>query len=113
MMLQYALEREVTEALGRSYYQNVPATTKEKGRRNGYESHRVLTGEGAVTVQVPQVRETETGFQSKILDAYVSRTEKRVPLHVPSFRACIIIVSPWGGPVPKLSPFEIDHKSAA
>ena len=39
-------------------------------------SHRVLTGEGAVTVQVPQVRETEKVFQSKILDAYVSRTEK-------------------------------------
>ena len=44
MMLQYALEREVTEALGRNYYENAPATTKEKGRRNGYESHRVLTG---------------------------------------------------------------------
>ena len=27
MMLQYALEREVTEALGRSYYENAPATT--------------------------------------------------------------------------------------
>ena len=53
MMLQYALEREVTEALGRGYYENAPETTKEKGRRNGYESHRVLTGEGAVTVQVP------------------------------------------------------------
>ena len=65
MMLQYALEREVTEALGRSYYENAPATTREKGRRNGYESHRVLTGEGAVTVQVPQVRETEKGFKSK------------------------------------------------
>ena len=35
MMLQYALERKVTEALGRSYYENAPATTKEKGRRNG------------------------------------------------------------------------------
>ena len=76
MMLQYALEREVTEALGRGYYENAPETTKEKGRRNGYESHRVLTGEGAVTVQVPQIRETSTGFRSKILDAYVSRTEK-------------------------------------
>ena len=49
MMLQYALEREVTEELGRSYYENAPATTKEEGRRNGYESHRALTGEGAVT----------------------------------------------------------------
>ena len=73
-MLQYALEREVTEALGRGHYENAPETTKEKGRRNGYESHRVLTG--AVTVQVPQIRETSTGFRSKILDAYVSRTEK-------------------------------------
>ena len=54
MMLQYALEREVAEALGRSYYENAPEMTKEKGRRNGYESHRVLT-EGPVTVQVPQV----------------------------------------------------------
>ena len=80
MMLQYALEREVTEALGRGYYENAPETTKEKGRRNGYESHRVLTGEGAVTVQVPQIRETSTGFRSKILDAYVSRTEKLVEL---------------------------------
>ena len=60
MVLQYALEREVTEALGRNYYENAPATTKEKGRRNGYESHRVLTGEGAVTVQVPRVP-TRTG----------------------------------------------------
>ena len=32
MMLQYALEREVTEALGRGYYENAPETTKEKGR---------------------------------------------------------------------------------
>ena len=76
MMLQYALEHEVTEALGRSYYENAPETTKEKGRRNGYESRRVLTGEGPVTVQIPQVREGDTEFRSKILDAYVSRTEK-------------------------------------
>lgn len=76
LMLQYALEREVTEALGRGYYENAPEKTKENGRRNGYESRRVLTGEGPVKVQVPQVRETETGFRSKILEAYVSRTEK-------------------------------------
>ena len=65
MMLQYALEREVTEALGRGYYENAPETTKEKGRRNGYESHRVLTGEGAVTVRAAD----SDHFRSKILDA--------------------------------------------
>ena len=31
MMLQYALEREVTEALGRGYYENAPETTKVVG----------------------------------------------------------------------------------
>src|SRR3989304_5168623 len=76
MMLQYALEREVTEALGRGYYENAPEVTKEKGRRNGYEVRRVLTGEGPVTVQIPQVREGGTGVRSKILHAYVRRAEK-------------------------------------
>jgi putative transposase len=76
LMLQYALEREVSEALSRGYYENAPEITKEKGRRNGYEKHRVLTGEGAVDVAVPQVRDSEAGFRSKILGAYVSRTEK-------------------------------------
>jgi putative transposase len=76
LMLHYALEREVSEALGRGYYENAPEITKEKGRRNGYEKHRVLTGEGPVNVEVPQVRDSEAGFRSKILEAYVSRTEK-------------------------------------
>jgi len=75
LMLQYALEREVSEALGRKYYENAPGISRERGRRNGYEDHRVLTGEGPITVAVPQVRESAEGFRSKILEAYVSRTE--------------------------------------
>ena len=31
MMLQYALEREVTEALGRNYYENAPADDEGEG----------------------------------------------------------------------------------
>ena len=46
MMLQYALERKVTEALGRSHYENAPATTNEKGGRNGYELYRRDPGSG-------------------------------------------------------------------
>jgi transposase-like protein len=75
LMLQYALEREVSEALGRKYYENAPEISRERGRRNGYEDHRVLTGEGPITVAVPQVRESAEGFRSKLLEAYVSRTE--------------------------------------
>jgi transposase-like protein len=76
LMLQYALEKEVGEALGRNYYENAPEISRERGRRNGYERHRVLTGEGPVTVQVPQVRDAPEGFRSKFLEAYVSRTER-------------------------------------
>jgi len=75
LMLQYALEREVAEAVGRGYYENAPAVSKERGRRNGYERREVLTGEGPVAVEVPQVRESEAPFHSSILEAYVSRTE--------------------------------------
>jgi len=55
LMLQYALEHEVSAFLGRGYYENAPARSRERGRRNGYEERPVLTGEGEVTVQVPQM----------------------------------------------------------
>jgi transposase-like protein len=75
LMLQYALEREVAEALGRGYYENAPEVSRERGRRNGYESKPILTGEGEITVEVPQVRDAEEPFRSSFLDAYVNRTE--------------------------------------
>jgi transposase-like protein len=75
LMLQYALEHEVSEFLGRGYYENAPAKSVERGRRNGYEERPVLTGEGEVTVQVPQTRDGDQPFRSKILEGYVKRTE--------------------------------------
>jgi transposase-like protein len=75
LMLQYALEREVAEALGRGYYENAPAVSKDRGRRNGYEPRSVLTGEGEITVEVPQLRDTQQPFQSSLLEAYLKRTE--------------------------------------
>jgi transposase-like protein len=75
LMLQYALEHEVSEFLGRGYYENAPAKSKDRGRRNGYEERPVLTGEGEVTVQVPQTRDGDQPFRSRILEAYVKRTE--------------------------------------
>ena len=35
MMLQYALEREVTEALGRNYYENAPARRRRRDDATG------------------------------------------------------------------------------
>jgi putative transposase len=78
LMLQFAVEQEMSEFLGRAYYRNDPDTTGTRGRRNGYEPHTVLTGEGPIEVQVPQARdlpEGSDGFRSKILDAYATRTE--------------------------------------
>ena len=78
LMLQHAVELEMSAFLGRGYYQNAPATTEQRGRRNGYEKHTVLTGEGPVEVDVPQVRDLpeEAGrFTSKFLEAYATRTE--------------------------------------
>jgi transposase-like protein len=75
LMLQYALEQEVSSFLGRGYYENAPAKSKDRGRRNGYEERAVLTGEGEVTVQVPQTRDGDEPFRSKILEGYVKRTE--------------------------------------
>ena len=78
IMLQHAVELEMSEFLRRSYYRNDPVTTAERGRRNGYERHTVLSGEGPIEIQVPQARDVpeEAGrFRSKILEAYVTRTE--------------------------------------
>jgi len=76
--IQYAVELEVSQFLGREYYRNDPATTATRGRRNGYEPHTVLTGDGAIDIELPQIRDVPEGsekFRSKILEAYGSRTE--------------------------------------
>lgn len=75
LMLQFALEREVSEALGRGYYENAPEVSRDRGRRNGYETRAIMTGEGAISIEVPQVRDTQEGFRSSLLEAYVKRTE--------------------------------------
>ncbi|HUW82420.1 MAG TPA: transposase [Phycisphaerae bacterium] len=78
LMLQHAVELEMSGFLGRDYYRHAPAVTAERGRRNGYEKHTVLTGEGPIEVAVPQVRDLPDEapkFSSKILEAYATRTE--------------------------------------
>jgi transposase-like protein len=73
-LLQCAVELEVKDLLGRDYYQHASPEQREQGRRSGYEGRRVLTGEGAVEVKLPQVRNGKKPFHSKIVEAYVART---------------------------------------
>ncbi len=78
VMLQHAIELEMTQFLGREHYQNDPEVTAKRGRRNGYENRSVLTGAGNIDIKVPQARDVPQGaprFQSGFLEAYIRRTE--------------------------------------
>lgn len=78
LMIQHAVELEMSAFLDRQYYVNDPEKTAARGRRNGYEKRTVLTGEGPVEIQMPQARDLPAGaepFQSKILESYAARTE--------------------------------------
>ena len=57
MMLQHAVELEMSTFLDRQYYVNNPEKTATRGRRNGYEKRTVLTGEGTLEIDMPQVRD--------------------------------------------------------
>jgi len=52
MMLQSALEKEVTVYLQRDQYER---NKKSKGRRNGYKPRTVKVGCGDVGIKMPQV----------------------------------------------------------
>jgi len=78
LMLQHAVELEMAQYLGRPYYRNDPEATRARGRRNGYRTRHVRTGEGTLEVRVPEARDVPPEaprFASKVLEAYVARTE--------------------------------------
>jgi transposase-like protein len=67
-VLQEALEGEVTDHLGRQWYQPQKAEHKSKaGYRNGYYPRSAKTSEGRLHFQVPRVRDSEEPFESEIL----------------------------------------------
>lgn len=65
LMMQELLEAEVREFLGRGHYERQGEDSR-RGYRNGYEPMGVKTAEGKIEVQVPQVRDTEEPFRSKL-----------------------------------------------
>src|SRR3954451_13752154 len=64
LVLQRAVEDEVTAFLGRARYERTPAAT---GSRNGSRSKPIQTAEGEITVAMPQVRGTVERFVSRII----------------------------------------------
>ena len=83
LILQQALEDEVTEFLGRRRYQRVGETVSH---RNGHESKTVKTTSGAMRLERPRVRDAKRlGFESRILGKGVTRTHALESLVISGF----------------------------
>ncbi len=72
LLMQTALEAEVTEFLGRARYQR--SDPARAGSRNGYSPLTVKTTAGPVTLERPKLRGTSESFASRLLGNAVTRT---------------------------------------
>ena len=83
LILQQALEDEVTEFLGRRRYQRAAETVSH---RNGHEPKSIKTTSGSMNVERPRVRDAgKLGFVSKILGKGVARTHALESLVISGF----------------------------
>ena len=74
LIVEEALEGEVSDALGRERYER--GEDEKAGYRNGYRTGKVKTAEGAVEYSAPQVRETPEPFVSSVRAALCGRTQE-------------------------------------
>ena len=73
MMLQVALEEEITAHLERDYYER---SSSAKGRRNGSKPRTVKIGSGDIGIRMPQVRNAGGPFHSQILPPRVTQMDE-------------------------------------
>ena len=64
LVLQRAVDEEVAAFLGRARYQRTPMAT---GSRNGTRPKPIHTAEGALSIAMPQVRNTAERFVSRVI----------------------------------------------
>ncbi len=83
LVLQSAIEAEVTEFLGRDRYER--GEREREGSRNGYCPTSIKTTAGEVTVQRPKLRGTTEAFASRLLGVGVSRTNALESLVIAGF----------------------------
>jgi transposase-like protein len=74
LIVEEALEGEVTDALGREFYAH--GGRAGSGYRNGYRSARLRSAEGAIEFSVPQVADRAEPFRSKIREIIRGRSEE-------------------------------------
>src|SRR5439155_4599357 len=83
LILQQALEEELSEFLGRERYER---RAESVAHRNGYERVAVKTTAGALELERPRVRNASAlGFASEIVDKGVTRTHALEALVILSF----------------------------
>ena len=86
LLLQAALEAEVTEFLGRDHYQRAAACDDARpGSRNGYRDVTVKSTAGPVTLSRPKLRGTTEAFASRLFGAHVTKTSALESLVIASF----------------------------
>jgi transposase-like protein len=86
LLLQTALETEVSEFLGRDRYQRRRlAPDARPGLRNGFAPLTVKTTAGPVTLARPKLRGTSAAFASRLLGAGVTRTNALESLVIAGF----------------------------
>jgi putative transposase len=86
LLLQSALEAEVTEFLGRNRYERRWLARQAKaGSRNGYGQLTVKTTAGPITLERPKLRGTTEAFASRLLGAGVTKTNALESLVIAGF----------------------------
>jgi transposase-like protein len=86
LLMQAALEAEVTEFLGRGRYARAASAGDARpGSRNGYREVRVKTTAGPVALARPKLRGTTEAFASRLFGAHVTKTNALESLVIASF----------------------------
>ncbi len=86
LLMQAALEAEITEFLGRDRYQRAAACADARpGSRNGYREVTVKTTAGPVQLARPKLRGTTEAFASRLFGSHVTRTNALETLVIASF----------------------------
>jgi len=86
LIIQAALEAEVTEFLGRARYQRAASAEDARpGCRNGYCPTTIKTTAGPVAVERPKLRGTTEAFASRLFGAGVTKTNALESLVVAGF----------------------------
>jgi putative transposase len=86
LLMQAALEAEVTEFLGRDRYARAGLTEDARpGSRNGYRDVTVKTTAGPVKLARPKLRGTTEAFASRLFGAHVTKTNALESLVIASF----------------------------